>query len=105
VSKFLSMLGLCRKAGAMIIGTSLVTDSLPKGKIKAVFYASDASFNTEKRITDKCRYYKTDCIKTSFSSEELSKAIGKKSAVCVIGVLDENFSSELTKNSNEKEER
>lgn len=90
------MLGLCRKAGGLIIGTPMVTDSLPKGKIKVVFYASDASANTEKKITDKCSFYKVKCIKTELSSCELSQAIGKSGAVCSLGVADENFSKELT---------
>ena len=97
MKKFLLMLGLCRRAGAMVIGTPMVTESLPKGKIKVVFYASDASANTEKKITDKCRFYKVKCIKTEVSSLELSDAIGKNGAVCALGILDENFSRELTK--------
>lgn len=96
MNKFLLMLGLCRKAGALIIGTPMVTESLPKGKISAVFYASDASFNTEKKITDKCKFYGVKCIKTGFSSYELSQAIGKSGAVCALGITNENFSNELT---------
>lgn len=94
-SKFLSMLGLCRRAGAAVIGTDLVTKALPSGKIKLVMYAQNASANTEKKITDKCRFYNTECIKLSYSSDELAHAVGKLSSVTVVGIANENFSKEL----------
>ncbi|MBQ2810413.1 MAG: ribosomal L7Ae/L30e/S12e/Gadd45 family protein [Clostridia bacterium] len=95
MNKFLSMLGLCRKAGALIIGTPMVTEALPKGKVKIVFYANDASGNTEKKITDKCKFYNVECIKVGFSSSELSSAIGKSGALCALGIVDKNFAGEL----------
>ena len=94
-NKFLFMLGLCRKAGKIIIGTDLVTKSLPSGKVKLVMYACDASFNTEKKITDKCKFYKVKCVKSLFDGGEIAHAIGKQSTVSVVGVTDENFSREL----------
>ena len=95
-SKFLSMLGLCRRAGAVIIGTDLVTKALPSGKIKLVMYACDASANTEKKITDKCRFYGAECVKLAYGGGEIAHAIGKISTVSVVGICDENFSRELT---------
>ena len=76
-SKFLSMLGLCRRAGAVIIGTDLVTKALPSGKIKLVMYAGDCSANTEKKITDKCKFYGTECLKLTYGGDEIAHAIGK----------------------------
>lgn len=94
-SKFLSMLGLAKRAGALITGTDLVTKALPSGKIKLVIYAENSSQNTEKKITDKCKFYNTRCVKTDYNGEEIAHAIGKLSSVCVIGINDENFSKEL----------
>lgn len=94
-NKFLFMLGLCRKAGKVIIGTDLVTKSLPSKKAYLVIYASDASENTVKKVTDKCSFYGVECIKAPFSSSEISNAIGKSASVCTLGITDLNFSSEL----------
>ena len=94
-SKVLNMLGLSRRAGAVIIGTDLVTKSLPSGKVRLVIYACDASTNTEKKITDKCRFYNTKCIKSAYDGSVIAHAIGKESTVSVVGVTDENFSQEL----------
>ena len=94
-SKVLSMLGLSRRAGAVIIGTDLVTKALPSGKVKLVMYAENASPNTEKKITDKCKFYGVQCIKAPHGVDDIAHAIGKLSAVSVVGVTDENFSKEL----------
>lgn len=94
-NRFLSMLGLAKRAGALIIGTDLVTKALPSGKVKLVMYAENASANTEKKITDKCKFYTTKCVKLTYSSDEIAHAIGKLSSVTVIGTADENFSGEL----------
>lgn len=94
-SKVLSMLGLSRRAGATVIGTDLVTKALPSGKVKLVMYACDASANTEKKITDKCKFYKVKCIKLSYGGDEVAHAIGKQSTVSVVGLSDENFSREI----------
>ena len=93
--KFLSMLGLSRRAGKVIIGTPLVTSTLPSGKVKIVFYTSDASENTKKRITDKCKFYNTNCIMVEIASEKIGKMVGMNAPVCVIGVTDDNFSKQL----------
>ena len=89
------MLGLAKRAGALITGTDLVTKALPSGKIKLVIYAENSSQNTEKKITDKCKFYNTRCVKTDYNGEEIAHAVGKLSSVCVIGINDENFSKEL----------
>lgn len=100
-NKFLSMLGLSRRAGKIIIGTPLVTNALPSGKVNVVFYTADASNNTEKRITDKCRFYNVKCIRLDIPSEQIGKMVGMRTGVCVIGVTDDNFSKQLLSLSQE----
>ncbi len=94
-NKFLFMLGLCRRAGKLITGTDLVTKSLPSKKTFLVIYTNDASANTEKRVTDKCRFYGVECIKAPFDSSLVSDAIGKSGQICTLGITDINFASEL----------
>ena len=93
--KFLSMLGLCRRAGRVVIGTPLVTGSLPSGKVKIVYYTYDASSNTKKRITDKCKFYNVNSVMVEIPSERVGKMVGMNAPVCVIGVTDDNFSKQL----------
>ena len=89
------MLGLSRRARQVIIGTPLVTSTLPSGKVKVVFYTDDASQNTKKRITDKCSFYNTKCIEISIPSADIGKMVGMNTSVCVVGVTDDNFSKQL----------
>ena len=96
-SKFLMMLGLCRKAGCLIIGTPMVTKFLPKAQIITVFYSCDASDNTKKKITDKCSFYGVCCKEIDIPSEELAHAVGKTGALSAIGITDGNFANELSR--------
>lgn len=94
-SKVLSMMGLCRRAGELIIGTDLVTKKLPSKKIKLVIYAENSSQNTEKKILDKCSFYGVEVLRAQLNSDEIGQAIGKSGTVCVVGVTNESFSSKL----------
>ena len=93
--KFLSMLGLSRRAGEAIIGTDLVTKALPSKKVKVVFFSANSSANTEKRITDKCAFYNVKCVKIDTESFKIGKALGKDGGVCVVGIKSDNFSKQL----------
>ena len=97
------MLGLSKRAGAAITGTPMVIAALKEKKLQIVFYPSDASANTQKKITDKCAFYGVPCVKTEHTSVEIGNAVGKLGAVCAVGITDKNFSNELsTLNLNEK---
>lgn len=100
-SKFLMMLGLCRKAGCVVIGTPMVTKFLPRAQILTVFYTADASQNTRKKITDKCAFYKVSCHELDISGDELAHTLGKTGVLCAIGITNENFANELIKLLNE----
>ena len=101
--KFLSMLGLSKRAGAAIVGAPMVIAALKDKRIEVVFYPADASANTEKKINDKCAFYGVRCVRTEYTSVELGRAVGKLGAVCAVGITDKNFSNELsTLNLNEK---
>ncbi len=93
--KFLSMLGLSRRAGEAIIGTDLVTKALPSKRVKVVFFSANSSTNTEKRITDKCAFYNVQYVKIDIEAIKIGKALGKNSDVCVVGITNDNFSKQL----------
>ena len=92
--KLLGMIGLCRGAGAAVIGVPQIQETLQKKGVGAphiiVFEAADTSDNTHKRITDKCRYYKVRHIKLTCDCDTLGRAVGK-GAVAAVAVMGENF--------------
>ncbi|MBQ8409835.1 MAG: hypothetical protein IJY39_13325 [Clostridia bacterium] len=98
----LLMIGMCRGAGKLIIGTPMICEHLRKlgNKNSAstdstspnviVIEASDTSENTHKKISDKCIYYKVKHIKINSTCEILGNAVGK-SAVAAVAVADKSF--------------
>ena len=94
MDKTLQLLSLVRKANKLITGEEFVTDAIRKNKIYLVFLASDAGVNTTKKINDKTKFYDIPLIDT-YSSIELSNAIGKKRMV--IGITDLGFATSIKK--------
>lgn len=96
------MIGICRGAGKLIIGTPMICEHLRRlgnknpASINAerrdviVIEASDTSENTHKRISDKCIYYKVKHIRIGSTCENLGRAVGK-SAVAAVAVADESL--------------
>ena len=94
MDKTLQLLSLIKKANKLITGEEFVTDAIRKKKIYLVFLASDAGVNTTKKITDKTKYYEVPLVNT-YTSDELSSAIGKKRMV--IGITDLGFATSIKK--------
>ncbi len=90
------ILGLARKAGYIVFGTTLVRDA-GRGKKKPylVLLASDASENSYKRIHDSCVFYKTPLALTDITAEELGKIIGKDSDVVCVAITDEGMAKAI----------
>ncbi|MBR5539551.1 MAG: ribosomal L7Ae/L30e/S12e/Gadd45 family protein [Clostridia bacterium] len=98
----LSMIGMCKKAGRLISGVPLVCDAVREGRAYLTLYASGASVNSVKRITDKCASYDAKIAAIDVTPEELGKAIGKVGAVAAVCTTDRGFAEAILKilNSN-----
>ena len=96
--RFLTFLGLCRRAGKTIHGTPLVCEALAKRKPPyLVLLSAGASTATAKKITDKCRFYRVPLLTVPADTERLARAVGKESALAAVAITDENFAKELRK--------
>ena len=87
--RVLQSLGLCQRARKIIVGEQHALEEIKTKNARIVFLANDAGKNTTKRITDKTSFYEIELI-TSFSCDEISKAIGKRNCK-VLAVTDANF--------------
>lgn len=94
MNKILQLLGLIKKANKLITGEEFVVKGIKDKKVFFVFLATDAGVNTTKKIKNKTNYYNVP-LSTCFTSEELSKAIGKTRKV--IGITDRGFASSIIK--------
>lgn len=89
----MSLLGLANRARKVISGEQLVVKEIQGRKAKLVILSKDASKNTTKKITDKCKSYQVPC-RFVETRQILGQAIGKESRV-VVAVLDSGFAGKL----------
>lgn len=95
MDKILSNLGLCARARGLVDGTDIVCSEMALNKIKLIFLANNASENTKKKIRNKAEFYHVEVVE-SYSSEQLSSAIGKENRM-VVGISNESFLKILKK--------
>lgn len=94
--KALNLLGLAYRAKKIVNGEENVIMNLQKGKCKVVIIASDASSRTLDMFEKKCFFYNVKLVK-DFSSDELSKALGK-TLVKDLAIIDQGFSDAFFEN-------
>ena len=95
MNKILSLLGLAKRAGKVIVGTDAVISKLQGNDLHLILVAKDASIATIDKIEKKAFYYNVKIIK-SFTSDELSDAIGSNNNK-VLGIADLGFSKAILK--------
>lgn len=92
--RLLSLLGLCRRAGKLVIGNDPVKESIETGKAFLVLVASDISHNTEKKIRMAVETSNTvKYLTIKRTKEEVSFSLGKTCAV--LAVIDKGFADKL----------
>ncbi len=87
-------LGLCARARKLSTGSTLIED-IRKQRVFFVIIATDASDNTKKKISDKCKFYNIEYVE-KYQSEEISNAIGKANRMAV-GIMDKGFYAKIKK--------
>ena len=94
--RFLTFLGLCRRAGKTVHGTPLVCEALARRKPPyLVLLSGGASAAPAKKITDKCRFYRVPLLTVPVDPERLARAVGKSSLLAAVAIMDENFAREM----------
>jgi ribosomal protein L7Ae-like RNA K-turn-binding protein len=92
-NQWVLLLGLANRARKIISGEELSLKEIRSGKAKLVLLSKDASTNTVKKITDKCRSYDVP-FRMIENREVLGHAIGKEARV-VVAILDGGFAKKL----------
>lgn len=99
--KYLSMLGMARRAGRLSMGHDMAEKSIKSRKAKLLILASDMSDRLQKEFGALSDEYMPNlpCIRIDESIDELHFALGYKAGV--ITVDDENFASRIIELINE----
>jgi len=92
-NQWMSLLGLANRARKLISGEELALKQIRSGKAKLILLSADASANTNKKITDKCKSYEVP-LRMVENRHLLGQAIGKEARV-VVAVLDDGFAKSL----------
>ncbi len=93
--RLLSILGLCRRAGKLVLGNDPVIDSINQRKAKLVIIASDCSQNTAKKVLSSAHRNDVKAHVIPHTKDDVSFAVGKYSAVLCI--TDGGFSESIDK--------
>jgi len=93
-NKFLSFLGICRRAGKMTLGFDSVLKSVAEKESCLILLASDIAKNTEKNLNEKLSQSTVKVIKLPYGKEELYRSVGKP--VGIISINDKGFADKIT---------
>lgn len=94
----LSTIGLCARAGKLVIGTPMVCEALRKaGAVTCVLEASDTSENTHKKLSDKCGFYHKPLYRLEADGAALGHAVGKTGVVAAVAVTDVSLMQAIEK--------
>ncbi|WP_306454083.1 YlxQ family RNA-binding protein [Evansella halocellulosilytica] len=91
--KWIRLLGLVYRAKKLVAGEELVIKAIQYNKVHFVIISADASSNTMKKLTDKCKYYKVPYAVMS-DRQTIGQAIGKGERV-VVAVQDKGFAQKM----------
>lgn len=91
--QWMSLLGLANRARKIISGEELVVKEIRSSRAALVLLSADASPNTTKKVTDKCKSYQIP-YRMVDDRFVLGQAIGKEARV-VVAVLDSGFAKKL----------
>ena len=93
MNKFFSLLGLCKRAGKLVAGEVAAEQAVRKKQAYLLILAQDASKNTKKKFTNKCKHYDVPILITS-TKDILSSVIGKDNR-STFAIIDENFANKI----------
>ncbi|MBQ1977591.1 MAG: ribosomal L7Ae/L30e/S12e/Gadd45 family protein [Ruminococcus sp.] len=91
--RLLSFLGLCRRAGKLVIGNDPLREAIETGKALLVLVASDISENTLKKVNAAVSAGNVPYYKVNRTKDEISFSLGKTCAC--LAVIDEGFAEKL----------
>lgn len=94
MNKFLSTLGLARRAGRLTYGFDMVLSELHKTHL--ILLAEDTAERTQRNIREAAEECGIPVMNIPYTKESLGVSIGTK-PVGIIGVADGGFSASLTK--------
>ncbi|GAA0734993.1 ribosomal L7Ae/L30e/S12e/Gadd45 family protein [Clostridium oceanicum] len=92
-SKFFQFLGIVKKSGNLVEGYNKCEEHVVRNKVSLVILSGEASLNTQKKFTTKCKLNEIPLLK-DYDSQRLSDVLGRES-IKVLAVKDKNMANKL----------
>lgn len=93
MSKFYSLLGLCKKAGKLLGGEVAAENAIRQKTACLLLLATDASKNTKKKFRNSANYYEIPLVEVGLK-EDLGRAVGEDTRA-IFAVVDAGFAKTL----------
>lgn len=93
MSRFYSLLGLCKKAGKLAGGEVAVENAIRQKTAALLILAGDASGNTKKKFKNSATYYKIPLIEVG-EKVSLGSAVGEEFRA-ILAITDAGFAKKL----------
>ncbi len=91
--RFVSLLGLCKKAGRLVMGFDPVKEALLRGQAYLVLLSADLSPKSAKEAEFLCRQDNIPVVTTDLTMDQIWYCLGKRSGV--LAITDKGFSEKL----------
>ena len=82
--KLYSMLGICKKAGQLLMGADVVLESIAKGKIYIVLLTQDLSRRSSEKITSAAVHKSVKVVTVPLDMDEIGALTGKVSGIIAV---------------------
>ena len=96
--KVLTLLGFCRKAGKLTVGTEKVTELIKKSDYCLVMLGNDISEKTEKELRFIAQNTRTVIIRLEYPTEKVAHATGTTAGI--VATTDEGFCKAILQGGN-----
>jgi ribosomal protein L7Ae-like RNA K-turn-binding protein len=91
--QLLNMLGLAKRAGALVTGHDACMAQVRSGKAALALVARDTGANAMKKYHDKCKYYNVPLLEV-LDKMSLGHAVGKSHSAIVV-ITDPGFAAHI----------
>ena len=97
-----NILGLAKKAGAVIAGAEFAIEAVRKKRACHVFVSSDASPGTLKKLYDKTAFYQVPITKLNLTMSRLAHSVGLMRPTAAVAITNKSFLKLLNLNEPSK---
>jgi len=99
-SKLLGALGLCKKAGKLIVGFDAVADAIRRGSAELLVLTGDLSPKSANRIKTLAGENKVRCLSLGTAMDDIERLLGKRAGI--LAVLDHGLAEVVARQVEEE---